>query len=183
MKNLRWPRIGVAFICCGAAFFITALLAVRAQDSGTIDGCYQQPNGQFRVVSSPGQCGPSEHEISWASGKASALSLHYRRTTYQITPPNSSEPIVEVSEAPAPNQKYHRIHGQISSIDATARTFTVKHGNDTSTFETDSSTKFEGGGKDIGFADLRVGDDVRVSYTEKGSEKTAARVDVDHGTK
>jgi opacity protein-like surface antigen len=79
--------------------------------------------------------------------------------------------------------KYHRMHGDISSIDESAQTFTVKHGNDTSTFKTNSSTKFKGGGKDITFADLQVGDDARVSYTEDGSDKTAARVDVVHGKK
>jgi len=71
--------------------------------------------------------------------------------------------------------KYHRVHGDIASIDASAQSFTVKHGNDTSTFKTDSSTKYNT------FADLKVGDDVRVSYTESGTDKTAARVDVAHG--
>jgi hypothetical protein len=77
--------------------------------------------------------------------------------------------------------KYHRMHGDISSIDATAQTFTVKHGDETSTFKTDSSTKFKGAGKAITFADLKVGDDARVSFTENGADKTAARVDVVHG--
>ena len=40
--------------------------------------------------------------------------------------------------------KYHRMHGEISSLDATAQTFTVKHGKETSTFKTDASTKFKG---------------------------------------
>ena len=39
---------------------------------------------------------------------------------------------------------YHRIHGDIASIDATAQTFTVKHGKDTSTFKTDANTKYIG---------------------------------------
>jgi len=82
----------------------------------------------------------------------------------------------------APN-KYHRMHGDIASIDATAQSFTVKHGDETSTFKTDSSTKYRGAGKVIGFPDLKVGDDVRVSYTETGTDKTAARVDVAHGKK
>jgi hypothetical protein len=79
--------------------------------------------------------------------------------------------------------KYHRMHGDISAIDASAQTFTVTHGTDTSTFKTNSSTKFKGAGKDITFADLQVGDDARVSFTEDGSDKTAARVDVVHGKK
>jgi hypothetical protein len=78
---------------------------------------------------------------------------------------------------------YHRMHGEIASVDATAQTFTVKHGNDTSTFKTDAATKYKGLGKDIAFSDLQVGDDVRVSFTENGSDKTAARVDVAHHKK
>jgi Cu/Ag efflux protein CusF len=79
--------------------------------------------------------------------------------------------------------KYHRVHGSIESVDATAQTFTVKHGNDTSTFKTDASTKFKGAGKAITFADLKAGDEVRVSYTENGTDKTAARVDTGHWKK
>jgi hypothetical protein len=77
-------------------------------------------------------------------------------------------------------RQYHRMHGDIASVDATAQTFTVKHGNDTSTFRTDRATKYRGAGKEITFADLQVGDDVRVSYTEEGTDKIAARVDVAH---
>src|SRR4051794_38686896 len=77
-------------------------------------------------------------------------------------------------------KQYHRMHGDIASVDATAQTFTVKHDNETSTFKTDNATKYRGAGKVIGFADLQVGDDVRVSYTENGTDKTAARVDVVH---
>jgi hypothetical protein len=79
--------------------------------------------------------------------------------------------------------KYHRMHGDIDSVDTAAQTFTVKHNNESSTFKTDSSTKYRGGGKVISFNDLKVGDDVRVSFTENGTDKTAARVDVVHGKK
>jgi outer membrane lipoprotein-sorting protein len=79
--------------------------------------------------------------------------------------------------------KYHRMHGDVESVDSAAGTFTVKHGNDSSTFKTDSSTKIRGGGKVITLADLKPGDDVRVSFTESGADKTAARVDVAHGKK
>ncbi len=77
--------------------------------------------------------------------------------------------------------KYHRMHGAIDSVDSTAQTLTVKHGNESSTFKTDSSTKFRHGTKTITFADLKAGDDVRVSFTENGTDKTAARVDVMKG--
>jgi Cu/Ag efflux protein CusF len=74
--------------------------------------------------------------------------------------------------------KYVRMHGAIDSVDATAQSFTVKHGDETSTFKTDSSTKYKHGTKTIAFSDLKAGDDVRVSFTENGTDKTAARVDV-----
>lgn len=79
--------------------------------------------------------------------------------------------------------KYHRMHGDVESVDSAAGTFTVKHGGESSTFKTDSSTKIRGGGKVITLADLQTGDDVRVSFTESGTDKTAARVDVAHGKK
>ena len=74
--------------------------------------------------------------------------------------------------------KYHRMHGAIDSVDSTAQTFTVKHNNESSTFKTDSSTKYKHGTTTIAFGDLKAGDDVRVSFTENGTDKTAARVDV-----
>jgi Cu/Ag efflux protein CusF len=84
------------------------------------------------------------------------------------------------TKSAATAKQYHRMHGDIASIDTATQTFTVKHGNDVSTFKTDASTKFRGAGKEITFADLEVGDDARVSFTEDGTDKTAARVDVTH---
>jgi Domain of unknown function (DUF5666) len=91
--------------------------------------------------------------------------------------------LAKTQSSSSKTSKYHRTHGSIESVDSTAQTFTVKHGNDTSTFKTDANTKYKGLGKDITFADLQVGDDVRVSYTENGTDKTAARVDVAHTKK
>ncbi|MBW8874193.1 MAG: hypothetical protein JF614_04460 [Acidobacteria bacterium] len=85
--------------------------------------------------------------------------------------------------ADAPKVKYHRATGDITAVDTSAQTLTIKHGKDNWTFKTDSSTKVKGLGKDIAFGDLKVGDNVRVSYTESGSDKTAARIDVLHGKK
>ncbi len=81
------------------------------------------------------------------------------------------------------SSKYTRMHGDVDSVDSAGGTFTVKHGNDSSTFKTDASTKFKGAGKTITLADLKPGDDVRVSYTMDGTDKMAARVDVAHGKK
>ncbi|HEY8020407.1 MAG TPA: DUF5666 domain-containing protein [Thermoanaerobaculia bacterium] len=74
--------------------------------------------------------------------------------------------------------KYHRMHGKIESVDSVGGSFTVSHAKESSTFKTDSSTKYKHGTKDITLADLKTGDDVRVSFTENGTDKTAARVDV-----
>src|SRR5436305_341068 len=85
---------------------------------------------------------------------------------------------VAAGAAAAPNVKYHRATADSTAIDAWAPSFTVEHGKDASTFGTDSSTKCRGAGREVTFADLQVGDDVRVSFTEDGTTKTAARVDV-----
>jgi len=84
----------------------------------------------------------------------------------------------DATHAHTGTSKYVRMHGKIDSVDSTAATFTVKHGTDSSTFKTDSSTKYKHGTKTIAFTDLKTGDDVRVSFTENGTDKTAARVDV-----
>jgi Cu/Ag efflux protein CusF len=74
--------------------------------------------------------------------------------------------------------KYHRMHGTVETVDSTAGTFTVKHGSDASTFKTDSATKFRHGTMAIALADVKSGDEVRVSFTESDADKTAVRVDV-----
>src|SRR5262249_56697146 len=72
----------------------------------------------------------------------------------------------------ASSKDYHRIHGDVASVDTATGTFTVKHGNDTSTFKTDDKTKYIGHlNKTLNFSDLQVGDDVRVSFVENGSDK------------
>jgi len=88
--------------------------------------------------------------------------------------------LVAAADSKATSKQYHRMHGDIASVDTATQSFTVKHGGDVSTFKTDNATKFRGAGKEITFGDLQVGDDVRVSFTEEGSDKTAARVDVAH---
>ncbi len=79
--------------------------------------------------------------------------------------------------------KYHTTSGDIVTVDGTAQTFSITHGKESWTFKTDSTTKVKGMLKDIQLTDLKPGDNVRVSYTESGSEKTAARIDVLHGKK
>jgi hypothetical protein len=79
--------------------------------------------------------------------------------------------------------KYHRTSGDVVSVDTTAQTLTVTHAKENWTFKTDGSTKIKGLGKTINLGDLKPGDNVRVSYTETASDKTAARIDVLHGKK
>jgi hypothetical protein len=80
--------------------------------------------------------------------------------------------------------KRHTTSGDIVTVDATAQTFTITHSKENWTFKTDSATKVRGmGAIDIALTDLKPGDNVRVSYTESGSDKTAARIDVLHGKK
>jgi hypothetical protein len=92
--------------------------------------------------------------------------------------------VTAMSAKTSSTPQYHRAHGDITATDASAATFTIKHGKESWTFKTDGSTKFKGMGvKTITLADLQVGDNVRVSYTGSGDDKTAARVDVLHGKK
>jgi len=91
--------------------------------------------------------------------------------------------LVAAADSKSSSKQYHRMHGDIASVDAATQTFTVKHDGEISTFKTDNATKYRGLGKEITFADLQVGDDVRVSFTEEGSDKTAALEDVAHTKK
>jgi hypothetical protein len=80
--------------------------------------------------------------------------------------------------------KHQTATGDVTAIDATAQTFTISHGKESWTFKTDDSTKFKGmGTMTLALSNLKPGDNVRVSYTENGTDKTAARVDVLHGKK
>jgi hypothetical protein len=91
--------------------------------------------------------------------------------------------ITAMSASAKTHSKYHHMHGDVESIDSTAGTFTVKHGTESSTFKTDTSTKFRAAGKAITLADLKAGVGVRVAYTEDGTDKTAATVDTVHTKK
>ncbi len=86
--------------------------------------------------------------------------------------------------ADKPEPKYHKTSGDIVTVDGTAGTFTITHGKESWTFKTDDATKVRGmGAIDLKLTDLKPGDNVRVSYTETGADKTAARIDVLHGKK
>jgi hypothetical protein len=77
--------------------------------------------------------------------------------------------------------KHHVATGDVTATDANAQTLTIKHGKNSWTFKIDDATKFKGlGVKTLTLADFQIGDNVRVSYTQSGDDKTAARVDVLH---
>jgi Cu/Ag efflux protein CusF len=110
-----------------------------------------------------------------------ATSTHSATTTTKTAPATDSTATTTTKSSDA--TKYHRANGDITAMDAATQTFTVTHGKDSWTFKTDNATKVKGLGKTISFSDLKVGDNVRVSYTESGGDKIAARIDVLHGKK
>ncbi len=112
---------------------------------------------------------------------AAAVTAGAQTTSTDTSKTKTSTTKTVSTKADSTKVKYHRATGDITAIDTSAQTFTIKHGKGTWTFKTDGSTKVKGLGKDIDFASLKVGDNVRVSYTETGADKTAARIDVLHG--
>jgi ABC-type Fe3+-hydroxamate transport system substrate-binding protein len=77
--------------------------------------------------------------------------------------------------------KHHVATGDVTATDANAQTLTIKHGKNSWTFKVDATTKFKGlGVKTLTLADFQIGDNVRVSYTQSGDDKMAARIDVLH---
>lgn len=72
------------------------------------------------------------------------------------------------------------ISGIITSINATFNSFTVSHGNSTTTVQTNSSTNFDLNGKDASFASLFLNAKVKVKglFSASSSVLTASEVDV-----
>src|SRR5258706_3507404 len=72
-----------------------------------------------------------------------------------------------------------RHHGCITSVDATARTVTVKKGNTVTTFIVTEATKVEIPNHKADLTDLKGGDEVYVFYIEKRGEKVAIKIELD----
>lgn len=72
------------------------------------------------------------------------------------------------------------ISGLITSINATLNSFTVSHGNSTTTIQTNSSTDFELNGKDASFASLFLNAKVKVKglFNASSSVLTASEVEI-----
>jgi ribosomal protein S1 len=66
-------------------------------------------------------------------------------------------------------------HGAVTAMDATAKTITLKD-----TYNVSDTTKFVDGHKTIKMEDIKVGDNVYVTYTKDGDKNNAARVSVSH---
>lgn len=116
-----------------------------------------------------------------AAGAQTTTATHSATTTTKTTTTPATDSTATTTKSDA--MKYHRANGDITAMDASTQNFTVTHGKDSWTFKTDNATKVKGLGKTIAFSDLKVGDNVRVSYTESGGDKIAARIDVLHGKK
>ena len=67
--------------------------------------------------------------------------------------------------------------GKIEAVDATAGTITIKHKKESKTFTVAPDCKFTGEGeKKLTLAEMRVGDTVKVSYTQEGDKVLAHHV-------
>ncbi len=78
----------------------------------------------------------------------------------------------------ASHSKVAVTHGAITAIDAAAKTITIKD-----TYATSDTTKITDKGAAIKFDDLKVGDNVYVSYTKTGDKNDASKVTVSHPKK
>jgi Na+-transporting methylmalonyl-CoA/oxaloacetate decarboxylase gamma subunit len=67
----------------------------------------------------------------------------------------------------------HSVRGEVTAVDATANTLTVKGKTGESTFTTDEKTKFPKGKT---LADVKVGDKLTVKYSETDGKMVATSV-------
>ncbi len=84
------------------------------------------------------------------------------------------------TNAPAPKPekaKRQAFTGLIESIDAKAGTVIVKKGTESKTFKVSEKAKFSTADKkDATLADIKVGDKVKVAYTDESGVLTAHRI-------
>jgi len=67
--------------------------------------------------------------------------------------------------------------GKIEAVDATAGTVTIMHKKETKVFTVAPDCKFTGAGnKKVTLADLKVGDHVKVTYTQEGDKSMAHHI-------
>ena len=87
-----------------------------------------------------------------------------------------------LAAAPMARAAEHQFSGDVSRLDATAKTLVVKEDGAKSpkemTFSLATDAKIMQGAKARSFADLKVGERVKVSYADAGSAHQAKRIDV-----
>ena len=66
--------------------------------------------------------------------------------------------------------------GKIQAVDVKASTITIDHKKDSKTFTVAPDCKFTGAGKKVTLADLKIGDHVKVTYTQEGDKLLAHHV-------
>jgi hypothetical protein len=71
--------------------------------------------------------------------------------------------------------KNQTTHGAVTAIDATAKTITIKD-----TYNLSDATKYVDGHKTLKMEDIKVGDNVYITYTKDGDKNNASRVSVSH---
>jgi Cu/Ag efflux protein CusF len=69
------------------------------------------------------------------------------------------------------------LNGKIEAVDVKASTITIKHKKETKTFTVATDCKFTGAGdKKVTLADLAIGDQVKVTYTQEGDKSVAHHI-------
>jgi hypothetical protein len=100
----------------------------------------------------------------------SALGFAQTKPATPATPATPAAPAEKKTETKSEKAKSHRITGELTSVDAKAGTFAVKGNDKEIKLAADSKSA-----KDA-LEKVKVGDMVRVSYTEKDGKMTATSV-------
>ncbi len=70
----------------------------------------------------------------------------------------------------------HSLKGEITSVDTTAKTLSVKEKKGEATISTDEMTKFTMGKEKKAFDDLKTGEKVKVSYHKENGKLVANKI-------
>ncbi|MCG3149064.1 MAG: hypothetical protein PCFJNLEI_02522 [Verrucomicrobiae bacterium] len=83
---------------------------------------------------------------------------------------------VRAEEKKAEKKKTDMVRGEIEAVDAKAGTVTIKGKKESKTFVVNADTDLAGLGKDIKFADLKVGDKVNVHFKPDTTPLVATKI-------
>jgi Cu/Ag efflux protein CusF len=103
----------------------------------------------------------------------SALVVALAGAVLGLTPTARAE-----SEKKAEKAKQHQATGEITAVDTTANTVTIKHKTTSMTFTLAPDMKYGSGGENLNLniSNLKVGDKVTVHYTEDGGKMMAHKI-------